>query len=321
MRKRRSCAGVWVFRAAILTLLLASAAEANTVEITIDGPAGTLAGTLERAPGPHAALILPGSGPTDRNGNQIANGLVPDSYRLLAEALAAGGVSTLRTDKRGIGDSGGDGNAVSLAAYRDDAEAWIAALQAETGADCVWLIGHSEGGTIALFSANLPGVCGLILLTAPGRALGPILMEQLAAQPGFSAHAAAMERALDQLSVGLAPDIASLPPDLAALFDPALLGYMTELVSTDPAELARPLDLPILAITGDADIQVREDEAARLVAANPAIRAVVMAGLTHTLKQVPPGDRAQGLLTYSDPSRPLHPDLAPTLLAFMAESR
>ena len=83
------------------------------MEVAINTPEGQLQGTLEQAEGDHAALILPGSGPTDRDGNQ-GPALQTDAYRLLAEGLAAAGITTLRIDKRGVGGSSGDGNDVSL---------------------------------------------------------------------------------------------------------------------------------------------------------------------------------------------------------------
>ncbi len=305
-----------MLRNLLLAVLLAGPAAAQGIELTVDGPAGALAGTLEGMTGAQAALILPGSGPTDRNGNNAA-GLSTDSYRLLAEGLAAGGLPTLRIDKRGIGGSEGDGNAVSLAAYRDDTAAWIAALRAETGAECVWLIGHSEGGLIALFSADLPDLCGLILLATPGRPLGPILVEQIANHPLYGGYADDIARVVEDLSAGLPLNVDGLPIELALLFQPATLGYLTELIATDPAELVRGLTLPILAVTGDTDAQVPADAGDHLLAANPDVEVATLPGMTHTLKQVAPGDFAAGAMSYAVPALPLHEDLLPLLLSFL----
>jgi len=68
---------------------------------------GTLHGTLElpagRGPFP-VALIIAGSGPTDRDGNDKSLGLDTDCYKLLAQYLVRQGVASLRYDKRGAGD-------------------------------------------------------------------------------------------------------------------------------------------------------------------------------------------------------------------------
>ena len=198
---------------------------------------------------------MPGSGPTDRNGNS-AFGLSTDAYRLLAEVLAAEGIATLRIDKRGIGNSGGDPNAVSLSAYREDTAAWADILRAQTGAPCIWLIGHSEGGILALDAAALPDVCGLVLLATPGRILGAVMRDQIAAQPTLAPTLPAFDRALAKLIATGTPDPIGLPPGLAAIFGPAIRAYLRELVMTNPAALLAASDLPVLMIHGDADLQV-----------------------------------------------------------------
>jgi hypothetical protein len=83
------------------------------------GPKGPLKGTLLTPNSKPTAvvLIIPGSGPTDRDGNNPL-GVNASPYRLLAEGLAAKGFATLRIDKRGMFASAmavEDGNAVAMA--------------------------------------------------------------------------------------------------------------------------------------------------------------------------------------------------------------
>lgn len=112
-------------RLALLLALLATPAAA--AEVTIAGPHGPLAGTLVDGPkGAPVVVVIPGSGPTDRDGNNPM-GVTAAPYRLLAEALAAKGVATLRIDKRGLFGSKtaiADPNAVTIADYAADARAW-----------------------------------------------------------------------------------------------------------------------------------------------------------------------------------------------------
>lgn len=115
-------------------------------------------------------LIVPGSGPTDRDGNNPL-GVNASSYRLLAEGLASKGFATLRIDKRGMFASAmavEDANAVTIDDYVDDVRAWVKVLRREIQTPCIWVLGHSEGGIVALASAQEEEVCGVMLIATPG---------------------------------------------------------------------------------------------------------------------------------------------------------
>jgi hypothetical protein len=85
----------------MLSIFIAAAAVA-AVPMTTPGPQGPLAGSLlDAGKGAPVVLIIPGSGPTDRDGNNPL-GITAAPYRLLAEALAAKRVSSVRIDKRGM---------------------------------------------------------------------------------------------------------------------------------------------------------------------------------------------------------------------------
>lgn len=90
-------------------------------------------------------------------------GVKASTYKLLAGGLAAKGIITVRIDKRGMFDSAGavaDANAVTIDDYAVDLHAWVKVIRAKTGASCVWLLGHSEGGLVALASSRNAGdVC------------------------------------------------------------------------------------------------------------------------------------------------------------------
>src|SRR4030095_905226 len=112
-------------------LLLAGMVAAQPVEraITAPGPGGPLAGTMiDAGKGSPIILLIPGSGPTDRDGKHPL-GVKASPYRLLADALSKDGVSTVRIDKRGMFGSKRavvDANRVRIADYARDSHAWIA---------------------------------------------------------------------------------------------------------------------------------------------------------------------------------------------------
>ena len=108
----------FVIVASILGVAMAFGAAPTETAVEAPGPSGPLKGTmLSPSTGRGAVvLIIPGSGPTDRDGNS-AGGVLAAPYRLLAEALAARGVTTVRIDKRGLAGSAGatpDGTAVTI---------------------------------------------------------------------------------------------------------------------------------------------------------------------------------------------------------------
>jgi len=289
-----------------LAALLAAPAERP---LTAPGPQGSLAGTLADAgKGTPVVLIIPGSGPTDRDGNNPL-GVAAAPYRLLAEGLAKRGVSSLRTDKRGMFGSKpaiADANKVTIADYAADARAWVASARSATGAKCVWLLGHSEGALVALAAGQRPdGICGIITVSGPGRKLGAVMREQLKANPANAPILAPAFAALDSLEAGKSVDPAAIPASLQPLFNAAVQPFLMDLLAQDPAKLAASLKVPLLIVQGDKDIQVGVADAKLLAAAQPRAELAVLSGVNHVLK-VPAGDdRAANVATYADPSLPI----------------
>ncbi len=283
------------------------------------GPQGRLEGafTAGRPEGP-VLLLVPGSGPTDRDGNG-GPGLRPDTYRLLAEGLASRGIGTLRIDKRGLHGSRAavpDAEAVTMADYAADVGNWVATLRRETAARCIWLAGHSEGGLVVLLAAQtVPDLCGLVLLATPGRPLGVVLREQLrAALPEGPVLAEAMA-IIARLEAGQGlPE--TISPALRPLFRPGIAGFLASLFALDPARLAAEARQPILVLQGERDLQVGRADAEALAGANPSARLVLLPEANHVLKAV--GDRADNLAAYADPDRPLAPGVLDAIAEFVA---
>lgn len=305
-----------------MTLNLFFAAAAILASpIEAPGPQGALAGTYQDAgKGAPVVLIIPGSGPTDRDGNNRL-GVTAAPYRLLAEGLAARGISSVRIDKRGMFGSKGaiaDANKVSIADYAADAHAWIASIRKTTGADCAWLLGHSEGGLIALVAAQRPeGICGVITVSGPGRRLGAVIREQLQANPANAPILDVALATLAKVESGEAVDSATLPAALQPLFHNDVQPFLRDLLSHDPAQLAASLTTPLLIVQGDRDIQVTSDDAKRLAAAQPKARLVVLPGVNHVLKVPAEDDRAANLATYADPSLPIAPAVIDAVASFV----
>lgn len=306
-----------------LAAALANALNAAPTETAVTLPArpAPLHGTLltpDSAPRA-VAVMLPGSGTTDRNGDSPL-GVRAASLRLLAEALGQQGIATIRYDKRGIGESraaGADEADLRFDDMATDARGWAAEAVARTGLPCAWLIGHSEGALVALVAAqasDMP-VCGLVLIAGAGRPAGEVLREQLNAGLPDAMKPAAMS-ALDDLEAGRTTEA---PAALAAVFRPSVQPYLMSWLPLDPATLAADYDGPILIVQGDHDLQIPMGDAERVAAAQPRAELVRLEGVNHVLK-VAPADRAGNLATYADPALPLAPGVAEAVGGFILKA-
>jgi pimeloyl-ACP methyl ester carboxylesterase len=311
--------------AAILSLLaaatLAAAAPAES-PVEAPGPLGPLKGSLLMPAGtPRATvLIVPGSGPTDRDGNNRL-GIRAAPYKLLAEGLAGRGIASVRIDKRGMFASAAaipDANAVTIPDYAADVHQWAKAVRARTGARCIWVLGHSEGGLVALAAAQDPtDLCGIVLVSGPGRKLGAVIREQLRANPANQPILGEAEAALASLEAGTRVDTAKMNPALLPLFAPQVQGFVISLLSYDPAGLARRIRLPVLIVQGERDLQVGTADARALAAADPRAKLVLVPAANHVLKAVASDDRAANFATYADPALPLAPGIVDAIADFL----
>lgn len=310
--------------AMMFAVALANSAPAKSAEFTAPGPSGALHGTLLQPPGKARAtmLVLPGSGPTDRDGNNPL-GVAGGPYRKLAEALAERGIATLRIDKRGMFASKAaiaDANKVRIADYAADSRAWVAAARQATGARCVWLAGHSEGGLVALAAASAPHVCGLVLIATLGRPMGTVIRDQLKANPANAPVLSAALAAIDQLEAGKHVDAAGLHPALQQLFAPQVQDFLIDTFRIDPARLLADYRGRVLIVQGDRDLQVTVADAERLAAADPRATLAIIAGANHVLRAVATDDRTANFATYGNTDLPLAPGIAEAVAAFVTSA-
>lgn len=292
----------------------AVAADWTERDVSMNGLHGTLTAPSGDNQVP-AVLILAGSGPVDRDGN--INGSKGDKLKMLAHALAAQGVISLRIDKRGIGTSRTTVvREVDLRfqTYVDDAKVWLAFLRAEPRVSRVIILGHSEGALIGTLVAKEAGPSGLILLAGAGNAAPVLLGRQLAAAGLPPDLQETSRRIADSLTEG--KPVADIPAALMALYRPSVQPYLMSWFPLDPASELAKVTCPVLIVQGTTDLQVTVEEAQRLHAARPDARFVLIEGMNHALKTAPL-DRSANIRTYAAPNRPLADGLVPALVAFL----
>lgn len=310
--------------AALLMAMAAPQAVAQPVNdgtIEAPGPSGPLQGTLVEAAGTSAApapmvLIVPGSGPTNRDGDSPL-GVRGAVFRQLADGLSARGIGSVRIDKRGLFGSAKaipDANDVTIADYASDVRHWVEVIRKRSGVPCVWVLGHSEGGLVALVAAQGgDDICGLLLVATAGRPMGTVLRDQLRANPANAPILPSALGAIDSLEAGRKVDVATLHPALGGLFDARVQPYLIDAFRYDPARLIATVHGPVLILQGKNDVQVGIEDASTLKNARPSAKMVTLAGVNHVLKPVAGEGRGANVATYGDPSIGIDPAVTDTI--------
>lgn len=279
---------------------------------------GDLSGLYKNAgEGTPVILIIPGSGPTDLNGNNPM-GVESNVYQYLAEGLAAQAVSTVRVDKRGMfsSEAAGNPNQVTVDLYAQDYSGWVETVRAATGADCVFILGHSEGALMASATANInENICGQILVAGVGRSFGDVMREQLTAQPGGKLLMKKALANIDKLESGEKIPDEDLDLISKQIFPSHVQDFVISLMKTNPAELAKSADVPTLVLHGETDIQTSVEDARALAEATGG-DLVLLPGVNHILKDAPKS-RLKNIKTYSQPELPLSDGVVDAIAEFV----
>ncbi len=302
--------------AALLWLGIAHAAAEDrpaTVDVVANGFPASIVRLDASAP---RILFIAGSGPTDRNGDNIL-GINAGYLRKLADELAANGVASLRYDKRGVAGSIGSATEAGLTieTFVDDAERVLDWYAREPGGPII-VAGHSEGGLIALRLAErgVP-VAGLVLITAPGRPIAETLREQFSRYPPpLRDEAVAL---LDKILAGESPT--RMSPPLLALFRPSIHPFLRSLFALRPAEMLAAVTQPTMVIGGGTDLQVTRADFDALTEARADIVPLWLAEMNHVLTDAP-ADIAGNFATYAQPDRPLAAGLADRIAQFALDA-
>jgi len=313
-----------VLWAVIAALTAAPPPAAVDREVHIGSGDQALYGSLRRPAVPQsrpAVLLLAGSGPEDRNGDDVKDGQRSHTLKLIAEGLAAQGFVTLRVDKRGVGAStpaAPPARGLSIGMFVDDAVSWAKFLRVQPGVRCVVILGHSEGALIAALVAQKVKTCGVASVSGAARDLGAVIESQDALAGRTPAMIERTREIIASLRAG--EPVADVPPALARTFGPDVQAYEMSMININPvAELAK-VKAPILVLQGDNDLQSSVEDAKSLAAATPGAKLVILKGVNHVLK-VAPTDMVGNFMTYANPSLPLAPGVIPSIVAFVGEQR
>lgn len=278
----------------------------STEEVTFANGDIILEGTLVLPEGcsreTPVLLMVTGSGQQNRDEEIFDH----KPFAVIADALARAGVATLRYDDRGFGDYSANPMDWTTDDFKSDALAGISLLRERF--DKVGVLGHSEGGTIAMMIAaekKADFVISLAGMVTSGAET--LLWQNRIALAGaglpeevVDAYCGLLEKAFEvRVHGGRMPDPAgydipeSLMQNYWAVVAQIQMPYMMRLLSLDMRPLLKDVTCPVLALNGSKDNQV--DHISNLEAlrsglpANPKNLIESLEGLNHLFQHCTTG--------------------------------
>ena len=285
--------------------------------IVLETPTGNIEGTLlvpskEQSP---LVLIIAGSGPTDRDGNNIS--LQNNSLKMIAQGLYMNDIASFRFDKRGISRSAAAGMSeedLRFEHYIEDVQQWCSLLKEDSRFSSFIILGHSEGSLIGMIASQTVSPDKFISLAGPGFSMQATLRRQLADQPVYILSMSLP--IIEQLEKGKTVD--SVPPLINMLFRPSIQPYLISTFKYDPVIEISKVQSPALIVQGTTDIQIQVEDAKKLAAANSNSELVIIEGMNHILKEAD-ANRFLNLRTYGDPNLELKQGLVEKITKFIVE--
>ncbi|WP_338407680.1 alpha/beta hydrolase [uncultured Flavobacterium sp.] len=293
--------------------------DTNFIEtqIILKTKSGDIFGTLttpKKFSNISVALIIAGSGPTDRDCNNSM--MKCDAYKKLAYGIAENNIASLRYDKRGIAESKEAGKSetdLRFDDYVNDAKEWIQLLKQDKRFSKVIVVGHSEGSLIGMIASTTADK--FISIAGPGQSADKTIKEQLSTQPKEVKDLS--YPIIDSLVKG--KTVANVNPMLNSLFRTSVQPYMISWFKYDPQIEIQKLSIPILILQGTNDIQVTFEDAKRLSKANPKSQLILVDKMNHVFRTVD-GDKQANIATYNNSSLPLADEFVKDITNFILKN-
>lgn len=282
-----------------------------TLKINIDQLYGTLTvpDDVKKCP---VALIIAGSGPTDRNGNNPM--MKNNSLKMLAEALAKNGIASLRFDKRGIGESKASAvteSSLVFENYTEDAKSWINFLKQDKRFTQLTVIGHSEGSLIGMIAGAKANK--FISIAGAGEPADKLLKSQISSKSNKQVEDMTFP-IIDSLKAG--NKVNKVDPLLNSLFRASIQPYLISWFKYDPQIEIKKLTVPVLIIQGNNDLQVSVKDAENLSQANKNAELVIIDKMNHVLKIID-GDKQANMASYNNENIPVSETMVNKIVSFI----
>ena len=282
----------------------------DSLQVSIDPE---VQGTLLSPKGenqPPLAILIAGSGPTDRDGNQAL--FKNNSLKYLAEGLAQKGIATFRYDKRVIAQINNATVQEEKMTFEDEVnDALLVVNHFKDKYKKIILIGHSEGALVGLLVAQKVVVSKFVSISGAGNSSATLIEEQIGKNaPQLKEES---QKIISQLRKGELVD--NISPYLAPVFRKSVQPYLISWFKYEPTKEIAKLQIPILIVQGTNDLQVEDKEAQLLKEAQPKAQLLLIEGMNHVLKKVKTLEENQ--LSYLNPDLPISGELVEGIASFI----
>jgi hypothetical protein len=262
------------------------------------------------------AIIIPGSGPTDRDGNQ--NFMKNNSLKFLAQNLAKNNIASYRYDKRVLtmlkkGATEKKIKQIRFDDFVDDTRKVIAYFRDRDLYDNIFIIGHSQGSLVGMLAAT-KNVDGFISIAGAGNTIDNVILEQIE-KMGAHKLVESAKNSFEIMSKGKTDK--KFNPALANIFNLDTQPFMINWMSYSPIKEIKKLNIPILIINGSNDIQVSIEEAKLLNENCKNAKLVLIENMNHVFKIVKSNDQQENTKTYNMPLLKNDPKLSEVIISFI----
>ena len=264
------------------------------------------------------AIIIPGSGPNDRDGNQ--NFVKNNSLKYLAEDLTNNGIATFRYDKRALtmlkkGASEKQIKQLRFSDFVNDTKKVIDFFVKRNRYNNIYIIGHSQGSLVGMLAIT-ENVTGFISIAGAGKSIDKIITEQIAAM-GAPDLVESAQKTFSILKTGKLDK--NFNPGLANIFNLDVQPFISSWMNYQPTEEIAKLTIPTLIINGTKDIQVSTYDAELLHKASTNGKLVLIENMNHVLKNVASDDAQENVKTYNMPQLKNTSELSKEIIAFIKQ--
>ncbi len=259
-------------------------------------------------------IIVAGSGPTDRDGNNNL-GIKTFSYKYLSDTLANENIATFRYDKRGVAKSQVKGlkeQDLVFETYVDDLIEIINYFKKNEKFTEIILLGHSEGALVAAVACSKTEISKFISVAGTAKPADSILIEQLSNKSDIDISK--VKKIINNIKKGQITPV--FDKNLAAIFRPSVQPYLASWMKFNPVNIYSKIQIPVLIIHGKTDVQIPVSDAYLLDSACVNSKIIIIEKMNHILKNAS-ADTTKNLETYKKANLPLNKVLIKKIIQFI----